>query len=344
MKRYLAVLVFALSAFGQPASTRIPYNAPTPASAHIPAGGIGAVSTPIDSPGAGSYGSAQTITITATNSTSIRYTVDGSAPACPSTGTPYSGGFTSPSSTFTLKAIGCQAGWNPSAVDSSVYTISAGLTITYVNHGSCGYSAPVSGCTITLSGAGSCSGANTFVVGLVGYVGSAASGTMTDTTIGTLTPQSNYESTGPADTALWYGFGALTGSETVTVGTPSNGTSFSIAFAECFAVSGTPSADGTGNGATTSVNISPPWSGGSLTTTVNGELVVAVAGEDNVGDSGWTMAGPFTGTDSFNFISGTHIDGVMGYYIVPTSGTVVTPSFSWSGGSAQPVSATIMIK
>jgi hypothetical protein len=108
MKRYLAILVFALSAFGQPAS-RTPYNAPTPASAHIPAGGIGAVSTPVDSPGAGTYGSTQSVTIAATNSTSIRYTLDGSTPACPSTGTLYTGAFNI-STTSTLKAIGCATG------------------------------------------------------------------------------------------------------------------------------------------------------------------------------------------------------------------------------------------
>jgi hypothetical protein len=88
--------------------------------------GGGTVSTPVDSPGTGTYSSAQTITITSTNSTSIYYTVDGSTPACPSTGTLYSGGFTSPSSTFTLKAIGCRTGWTSSGIDTSNYTISGG--------------------------------------------------------------------------------------------------------------------------------------------------------------------------------------------------------------------------
>jgi hypothetical protein len=86
-------------------------------------------STPVDSPGTGTYSAAQTVTITtATSGAAICYTVDGSTPAASSPGTcshgtTYAGSFTSPSSTFTLKALATKAGFINSSVDTSVYTI-----------------------------------------------------------------------------------------------------------------------------------------------------------------------------------------------------------------------------
>lgn len=80
--------------------------------------------TPVDSPGGGSYSSTQSVTITDATATFILYTLTGSAPACPGTGTLYSGAFNI-STTTTLKAIGCN-GITGGGVLTSVYTISGG--------------------------------------------------------------------------------------------------------------------------------------------------------------------------------------------------------------------------
>jgi len=89
------------------------------------------VATPTDSPGAGTYSSTQSVTLSdATGSAVICYTVDGSTPAAStpgtcSAGTTYSGAFNI-ASTTTLKAIGTKTGLSNSAVLTSVYTISGG--------------------------------------------------------------------------------------------------------------------------------------------------------------------------------------------------------------------------
>ena len=85
--------------------------------------------TPVDSPGGGTYSSTQSVTITDATSTFILYTLTGTPPACPATGTLYSGAFNI-STTSTLKAIGCN-GITGGAVLTSVYTITS-ITITYV--------------------------------------------------------------------------------------------------------------------------------------------------------------------------------------------------------------------
>lgn len=91
--------------------------------------------TPIDTnSGGGCTGSspswtctgAPTITLTDTTATTIVYTTSGTTPNCVGTGTLYTTPFTGPSSTFTLKAIGCN-GISDGAVLSSVYTISSAV-------------------------------------------------------------------------------------------------------------------------------------------------------------------------------------------------------------------------
>ena len=123
------------------------------------------VATPADSPGAGTYSGAQTVTITsATTGAYICYTTDGSAPtgtgsSC-TQGSHYTGGF-SVASSATLKAKGFKADYGDSALLTSVYTIgggSAGLTILNPsfeadNVGGCGgYSVGASSWTTVGSG------------------------------------------------------------------------------------------------------------------------------------------------------------------------------------------------
>jgi hypothetical protein len=80
------------------------------------------VATPAFSPVAGTYTSAQTVTISSTTSgASIRYTTDGSTPSA-TAGNLYSGPLAL-GSTTTLKAIAYKTGFTNSAVKSGTYTI-----------------------------------------------------------------------------------------------------------------------------------------------------------------------------------------------------------------------------
>lgn len=87
---------------------------------------------PLDLPGAGTYGSAQTVTLSDTVSGSlICYTTNGSDPTAAggscTNGTTYSTGF-SVSTTSTVKAIACKSpNWSCSTLLSSLYTISGAV-------------------------------------------------------------------------------------------------------------------------------------------------------------------------------------------------------------------------
>jgi uncharacterized repeat protein (TIGR03803 family) len=85
------------------------------------------VAAPTFSPAAGTYTTAQMVTITTTTSgASIRYTTDGSAPS-ETAGTLYSSPV-SISSTTTLKSIAYKSGMTDSSVTSASYTIGTGAT------------------------------------------------------------------------------------------------------------------------------------------------------------------------------------------------------------------------
>ncbi len=85
---------------------------------------------PVFSPAAGTYATAQTVTITsATGTASIRYTTDGSTPS-ETAGTLYSGPVNI-AKTTTLKAIAYAAGFTDSAVTSGTYTIGQPQTLNF---------------------------------------------------------------------------------------------------------------------------------------------------------------------------------------------------------------------
>jgi hypothetical protein len=104
---------------------------------------------PTFSPGAGTYNSAQTVTIGDTTSgTTISYTTDGSTPTISSP--VYSGPITV-SSTETIKAIATASGYSTSAVGSATYTINLPATATPTFSPAAG--TYTSGQTITISDA-----------------------------------------------------------------------------------------------------------------------------------------------------------------------------------------------
>ncbi|HZP59132.1 MAG TPA: chitobiase/beta-hexosaminidase C-terminal domain-containing protein [Opitutaceae bacterium] len=85
---------------------------------------------PVFSPGAGTYSTAQNVTITsATGTASIRYTTDGSTPS-ETAGTLYSGPVNI-AKTATLKAIAYAAGFSDSTVTSGAYTIGSPVTLNF---------------------------------------------------------------------------------------------------------------------------------------------------------------------------------------------------------------------
>jgi hypothetical protein len=87
------------------------------------------VATPTFSPGAGTYSSAQTVTISdLTSGATIHYTTDGSTPTASST--TYSAPITV-SVSETVKAIGVKSGYTNSQVGSAAYTIGGGSTHTW---------------------------------------------------------------------------------------------------------------------------------------------------------------------------------------------------------------------
>jgi hypothetical protein len=154
-------------------------------------GSLSQVATPTDSPGAGTYGSTQSVTLaTSTSGATICYTTDGSTPAAATPGTCSAGSTYSSaisvSATTTIKALGTKSGLTNSGVLTSTYTISgstvtAGACVGGDNGGGSGTTAttstaaltgghavvcfvhiewPCSGMTATI--ADSSSGANTF--------------------------------------------------------------------------------------------------------------------------------------------------------------------------------------
>ena len=115
----------------------------------------GTVATPTISPVAGTYTSAQSVTIsTSTSGASIRYTTDGTTPS-ETHGTVYSGAV-SVASTQTVNAIAYLANWADSAVASAPYTITGTVAApsmspaagTYTNGQSITLSTTTSGASI----------------------------------------------------------------------------------------------------------------------------------------------------------------------------------------------------
>lgn len=108
-----------------------PLSPGTPDGERIPAGYryingnrdyLGGVSTPQFSPSPGTYGSAQTVTITsATPDAVIYYTINGTDPTTSST--LYSGPVTLPGTTTTLKALGTKSGMDDSSIQVGVYVV-----------------------------------------------------------------------------------------------------------------------------------------------------------------------------------------------------------------------------
>jgi hypothetical protein len=294
--------------------------------------GGGTVSTPVDSPGTGTYSSAQTITITSTNSTSIYYTVDGSTPACPSTGTLYSGGFTSPSSTFTLKAIGCRTGWTSSGIDTSNYTISGGSTKTVIAH----EYAPLSGGSPI-----STVGANTLVVAEVIY-GVSTSAVYPADLIGGVASGNTWVQCGSDNVSaanssfhigIWYAASANVGANHTFPANTIPGYSYFYVVAYS---NGSASPCDTAATAFNAGGGSPAnsLSTGSVTPATSGELVLTFPlCYQGTAASTNTINGGFTAVDA-GYLSGPLWSSTG--YLIQTAATAANPTWNNSAGSGTP--------
>jgi len=117
----LGAVLIASSAFAD----QVTGNLSTGISATNGSGVTGVVvSPPIANPPAGIYASAQSVTLSASDATSIRYTVDGTSPTC-STGNLYSGAI-NVSTSEPIEAISCYSGNASSTVASYLYGINPG--------------------------------------------------------------------------------------------------------------------------------------------------------------------------------------------------------------------------
>jgi hypothetical protein len=214
--KHLLPLLLCISAWGQ-----------------IPVGIIGGSDppmTPTDAPGAGTYSSTQSVTLADATATYIMYSLSGT-PACPATGTLYTGAFNI-STTSTLKAIGCIGG-EGGGVLTSVYTISAsGPTLI----AQIAWDSTVS----ETSSAINCSGANLLVsIGTVwknwdntaDSVPNGATASDSSSNTWTLVGTQYDDPPGSGVSALWYKSGAaVSSSQTFKIASP-NGAQWAGCFA-----------------------------------------------------------------------------------------------------------------
>lgn len=192
---------------------------------------------PIFSPAAGTYTSAQTVTLSdATTGAAIYYTTNGSTPATSST--QYTGPI-AVSSTETIEAIAADTGYTSSAVASATYTITIpGFTLSAspasvsVAQGGSGTS------TITVTAVGGFSGTVTFAAtGLPsGVTASFAAGTSAGTQVLTLTAANTATVGGPVTVSITASSGNLTSTTSVAL---------TIAAEPTFGASGASGSNGT---------------------------------------------------------------------------------------------------
>jgi hypothetical protein len=274
------------------------------------AGAPGAVATPTDSPGAGSYGSAQTVTLSdSTSGAAILYTTSGTAPSCPSTGTTYSAGF-SVSTTTTVKAIGCKSGMTDSAVLTSVYTISAGITL--VNVGS-GHAANNSVGTPATSAAKNCTGSNFATVTVWAF---NTSDPATDAPITDSVGTNTYVAVSPTassafsvlESTTFRSSGTFTPSSSMTfTATPTTNSLFAIT-AACWAGPTT----GDSNSGTAVFGNGTTCPTGSTTASGTPSLFLSIITTNNAADA-ITPGGSFVLLDRIDAIGGTSVGGVTAW-------------------------------
>ena len=228
--------------------------------------------TPVDSPGGGTYSSTQSVTITDATATFILYTLDGSTPACPGTGTLYTGAFNI-SATTTLKAIGCN-GITGGAVLTSVYTISGGGIVIVESLSS----AVSTGNSITINlGTATTAGEliEAKVFGAIGASGSCTAPAVTDSGSESYVNIWEVSVSGNLCAQEWYICNSLSGitSITATFLTGTNASGLIVRHVQGITASNCLDQ----YSAPTSTSSATPWSSGAITTTNASDLLTGTA-------------------------------------------------------------------
>jgi len=302
--------------------------------------------TPTDSPGGGSYSSAQSVTLTSvTSGAAICYTTDGSTPTATAGscthGTTYSGAI-SVTVTTTIKALASKSNYTNSGVLTSTYTISSpGGTFTF-DQGVASDDGFTTGTAWTTCGAPGCTtGVNiatgqTVIVTAVFFLGCASvTATITDSQSNTYT-QIGGALSGGTNTCkgMWYAKN-ITGDSNMIWTVTFNS---SVPFRGISAMSLTPTApsavliDQTVNGAIDTP--SAPVTTGAFTTVAADEILV----------TGGVDMGTFTGLNNFNSQNFTIPAGCksatgiisMGYQIVTAVQTAATVTITSQFSSSFP--------
>ncbi len=292
----------------------------------------GTVATPTDSPGAGTYGSTQSVTLSsATGSAVICYTTNGTTPAATtpgtcSTGTTYSGAI-SVASTTTIKAIATKSGLSNSGVLTSAYMIAP--TISILDHKATQSSDAVSA---SVSGM-NCAGGNFVALWITSVTTMAGTGDISSTSSPGLTwHRVSTGAPGASTQGAWfYAYNAsLSGSEDFTF-THTGFLSPSL-WGVC-ASNVKSSADPLDQNGESWCNSGTTCQlGAAKTPSENGELVLFGAAH-NAGtftysvDSGMTILNQFPTS-----LGGFAIPGATAY-IVRTTATLVQPTWTVSGGT-----------
>lgn len=288
-----------------------------------------APNTPTDSPGGGTYGSTQSVTLSDATATIILYTINGSTPACPATGTLYTGAI-SVAVTTTIKAIGCN-GVTGGGVLTSVYTITAGISFVQ------GTTSTVANVSSSVTTAKATTAGNTLAVGGVVYTSCATqvtagsfNGTISDTATDTFTLISSLTDAGGNGTCnlLWYAKNITGNAANVITIAWAGGGGFSVANAVEFAGPSTSTpldatANGTGSAVANNIAVS------SFNTASATEVVACLAIFDGnvtiTPSTGYTLpAATVTG-------AGTISSGIT-YDIYSSTQTGITPGFTTSAG------------
>ncbi len=184
--------------------------------------------TPTFSPGAGSYGSTQSVTISATGGSVICYNTTGSpatngTTGC-TTGTLYTGAV-SVSTSETLYAVSGGTGYTDSPVGSATYTISAGPSYVLQSTNSCsGYNSGTLTCAVGGTGIQSTSHVMVALVTLEPVSGCGSTTTSITSSKATWTSRVTSPTSGTsASSTLFSGVPSSTGADTLSVSFPAVG-------------------------------------------------------------------------------------------------------------------------
>lgn len=294
-------------------------------------GQAGIVATPTDSPGAGTYTSTQSVTLSdATAGSTICYTTDGSTPGASTPGTcngsptqTYSTAI-SVSATTTIKAIGTKSGLANSGVLSSTYTIIP--PISQVQKTTTGACSNTTGTTLGCSLPGNVTSGNLIIAAYFAVDSAANTSVSGSLNTGTWsTCGTNTLSFAARNFGFAYKISTGTGAETVTLTTATSGVRRTLQLFEYTGIISSPCDQiATSSNSTSSTSLSCGPTGTLSKANELALMVGAVPGSDGsyTQGAGWTMqtSDIYMGTEHQIVSSTSALTGTM----------TTTPSETWN--------------